>query len=117
MKYSLLDPCILTLDMRNECADFFSEIGCPLDVREKEHCDNSKKWFHGAVWHYHFVMGANKKSYGLHRNTFQLALIVYGVDRSAAAAPTAAPAAAAVGSKRKAVRSSTTSLTTTTTMT
>ena len=79
MKYSLFDPKILTPDMREAIGDFLSEIGCSLDIRDKENRDNNKKWFHGSVWHYDFVLGANKKSFGLHVNIFQLCLIVYGV--------------------------------------
>ena len=94
MKHSILDPRLLTLDMRGQIADFLHKIGCPLDAREKKNRENSKKWFHGSVWHYDFVKGANKKSNGLHVNIFQLCLIVYGVE-SAAAAGAATPAAAA----------------------
>ena len=94
MKYSILDPRLLALDMRAQIADFLHDIGCPLDVREKANRETAKKWFHGSVWHYDFVKGANKKSYGLHVNIFQLCLIVYGVE-SPAAAGAATPAAAA----------------------
>ena len=41
-----------------------------------------KLTFHPTRWHYDFVRGANKKSYGLHVNIFQLCLIVYGVSSS-----------------------------------
>jgi len=89
MKYSVLDPAILTPDMREGIADFFSEIGCSLDIREKGERDRSRKWFHGSVWHYDFVLGANRKSLGLYGNIFQMCLIVYG---SAPAAATTTPA-------------------------
>jgi len=79
MKYSILDPALLTPDMREACAEFFSEIGCPLDCRDKNDREKAKKWFHGSVWHYDFMLGANHKSYGLYANIFQLCLIVYGV--------------------------------------
>ena len=106
LKYSCMDPAVLTPDMREALGDFFSEIGCPLDIREKADRDASKKWFHGSVWHYDFVLGANRKSYGLYGNIFQLCLLVYGVSSpvaSAAAAGTAqASTAAQSGSKKRA---------------
>ena len=83
MKYTLMDPKVLTLDHREALASFFEMIGCPLDVRDKEHRDKSKKWFHGAVWHYDFVRGANHKSFGLYSNIFQMCMIVYCIDSSA----------------------------------
>ena len=86
MKYTILDPSILDDDHRTEIGEFLSEIGCPLDVRNKENRDPNRKWFHGSVWHYDFVRGANKRSYGLHVNVFQLCLIVYGVSSASAAA-------------------------------
>ena len=92
MKYSVLDPALLTPDMREEIADFFSEIGCVLDCRAKTDRDSSKKWFHGSVWHYDFMLGANRKSYGLYANIFQLCLIVYGVKQ---ASPSAASSSSA----------------------
>lgn len=87
LKYSCMDPAILTPDMREALGDFYSTIGCPLDVREKEQRDASKKWFHGSVWHYDFVLGANRKSFG-----FQLCLIVYGVASPVATTSSPAPA-------------------------
>jgi|EP00966_Prymnesium_polylepis_P213489 hypothetical protein len=93
MKYTILDPVILDADTRLQLGDFFSEIGCPLDVRDKENRDKNRKWFHGSVWHYDFVRGDNKKSYGLHVNIFQLCLIVYGVAGGGATAAQSTPAA------------------------
>ena len=102
MKYTILDPPILTDDLRLVIGDFLSEIGCPLDVRDKENRDPNKKWFHGSVWHYDFVRGANKKSYGLHVNIFQLCLLVYGVNsETSAAAKTPSSGSPPAGAKRK----------------
>ena len=102
MKYTILDPVVLDPDMRMQLGDFFSEIGCPIDVQDKEKRDNNRKWFHGSVWHYDFVRGANKKSYSLHVNVFQLCLIVYGVHDSTATTSSQTPAAApSAGTKRK----------------
>jgi len=98
MKYSILDPALLTSDMREACAEFFSEIGCSLDCREKTERDTSKKWFHGSVWHYDFMLGANHKSYGLYANIFQLCLIVYGIKATDATSASAATKATATSS-------------------
>ena len=38
-----------------------------------------RRWFHGSVWRYDFVMGANRKSLGLDVNILILCLIVFGV--------------------------------------
>jgi len=96
LKYSCMDPAVLTPDMREAIGDFFSLIGCPLDVREKADRDASKKWFHGSVWHYDFVLGANRKSFGLYGNIFQLCLLlVYGVSSPVASAAAAGTAGAA----------------------
>ena len=51
MKYTILDAAVLTDDMRMLISEFFSEIGCPLDTRNKEKRDPNRKWFHGSVWH------------------------------------------------------------------
>ena len=64
-------------------------------MQDKEKRDPNRKWFHGSVWHYDFVRGANKKSYGLHVNIFQLCLIIYGTD-----SPLFAPAADEAGASR-----------------
>ena len=103
MKYTILDPVILDADMRLQIGDFLSEVGCSLDVQEKEKRDPNRKWFHGSVWHYDFVCGANKKSYGLHVNIFQLCLIVYGVKTTAPPSVSPSPASPppSSGAKRK----------------
>ena len=95
LKYSCMDPAVLTPDMREALGDFFSLIGCPLDVREKADRDASKKWFHGSVWHYDFVLGANRKSFGLYGNIFQLCLLVYGVSSPVASVAAAGTSRAA----------------------
>ena len=68
-------------DTRAELSAFYSFIGCPLDMRsakEKSGGGGGKTWWHGAVWHYDFVLGANGKSFGLDLNILILCLIVYG---------------------------------------
>ena len=81
---------LVRVDQRTLLGEFFSEIGCPIDVKDKAGGrDPNKKWFHGSVWHYDFVKGANRKSYGLHANVFQLCLIVYGIDTTTPATPAA----------------------------
>jgi hypothetical protein len=45
--------------------------------------DRNKKWFHGAVWHYDFVLGVSKESLGLDGNTLLLLLVTFGADPSA----------------------------------
>ena len=51
--------------------------------------------FHGAVWHYDFVMGANRKSYGLDINILICCIIVFGDNDSTNEAGKKAPPAAA----------------------
>ena len=51
-------------------------IGCPLDLRADG--DRNKKWFHGAVWHYDFVLGCSDKSLGLDGNMLLLLLLTFG---------------------------------------
>ena len=81
VKYTYLDNVILAdrPDAREAIYNFYLHIGCHLDVREADPNKRSKSWFHGSVWHYDFVMGANRKSYGLKMNVFICNLIVYGL--------------------------------------
>ena len=65
-------------DLRVRIAAFYAVIGCSLDLQEKGDRDPKRKWFHGAVWHYDFVLGQNKLSLGLDLNVLVLALICYG---------------------------------------
>ena len=81
VKYTYLDPLILAdrPDAREAIYNFYLQIGCNLDVRESDPNKRGKSWFHGSVWHYDYVMGANRKSFGLKVNTFICNLIVYGL--------------------------------------
>ena len=80
MKFSYHDPVLLDSDpdLRVRIAAFYAVIGCSLDLQEKGDRDPKRKWFHGAVWHYDFVLGQNKLSLGLDLNVLVLALICYG---------------------------------------
>lgn len=81
VKYTYMDPLIPAdrPDARESIFNFYLSIQCYLDVREADPGKQHKSWFHGSVWHYDYVMGANRKSYGLKLNAFICNLIVYGI--------------------------------------
>ena len=91
-KFSWMDPVVLNdrPELRDQLSAVLIAIDCALDMREKEVRDNNRKWFHGAVWHYDFVMGANKKSFGLDGNMLLLCLVCFGTVGTQAAAEAAA---------------------------
>ena len=92
MKFSFHDPVLLDSDpdLRPQIAAFYAHIGCSLDLREKGERDANRKWFHGSVWHYDFVLGQNKLSLGLDMNILILALICVGSSTPTAAADSTA---------------------------
>ena len=79
-KFSWMDPVVLAdrPELRDQISAVLIFIDCGLDLREKGVRDNNRKWFHGAVWHYDFVQGANKKSFGLDGNMLLLCLVCFG---------------------------------------
>ena len=81
-KFSWMDPVVLAdrPELRDQISAVLLFIDCALDIRVKEVRDNTRKWFHGAVWHYDFVMGANKRSFGLDGNMLLLCLVCFGVE-------------------------------------
>ena len=86
MKFSFHDPVLLDSnpDLREQVAAFYTYIGCSLDLRPKGERERARKWFHDSVWHYDFVLGQNKLSFGLDMNILILALICYGTAELAA---------------------------------
>ena len=77
--FSFHDPTIMaaTPDLKGLLTTFYTAIGCPLDMIQD--VGGRRRWFHGSVWRYDFVMGANRKSFGLDVNILILCLIVFGV--------------------------------------
>jgi hypothetical protein len=82
-KYSWMDPVLHkeSSELREIQSAVLLSIGCPLDLREDG--DRNKKWFHGAVWHYDFVLGVSKESLGLDGNTLLLLLVTFGAEPTA----------------------------------
>ena len=82
MKFSFHDPVLLDSDpdLREQIATFYAHIGCSLDLRPIAERDRARKWFHGSVWHYDFVLAQNRLSFGLDMNVLVLALICFGTN-------------------------------------
>ena len=76
--FSFHDPVLLagSPDLKGALSDFYTAIGCPLDLTRD--VGGGRRWFHGAVWRYDFVIGANRKSFGLDVNVLIMCLICFG---------------------------------------
>ena len=77
LKYSIHDSVLFAEnpELPHMLTQYYSFIGCPFDLL------GEKAWFHGSVWHYDFVMGANGKSPGLDMNMLITCLICFGIKR------------------------------------
>ena len=74
LKYSCHDAVIFAEnpEVPHKLTQYYTFIDCPFDLL------GDKSWFHGSVWHYDFVMGANSKSPGLDMNMLMVCLICFG---------------------------------------
>ena len=68
-------------DLPHALTAYYSYIGCDFDLL------GEKSWWHGAVWHYDFVMGSSKESPGLDMNILMICLVAFGVEPEATQAP------------------------------
>ena len=61
---SFHDPVVFASnpELKHSLTAYYTFIGCPYDL------NGDKDWWHGSVFHYDFVMGANRKSPGLDMN-------------------------------------------------
>ena len=75
LKFSIHDPVLFAEnpELPHMLTRYYTFIGCPFDLL------GDKSWFHGSVWHYDFVMGANNKSPGFDMNILICCLICFGV--------------------------------------
>ena len=85
--FTWLDPIVMATrpDARESVSAYYRWIGCHRDLSPTA----TSSWFHGAVWHYDFVLGMGQ-SLGLKANVFMLNIIAYGItaEEQAAAAKT-----------------------------
>ena len=94
LKFSIHDPVLFAEnpELPHSLTQYYTFIGCPFDLL------GEKSWFHGSVWHYDFVQGANGKSPGLDMNMLMCCLICFGI-RSVAADAEAGGAGASAGNR------------------
>ena len=73
-KFSFHDPALFAErpDLPHALTAYYDFIHCPFNLL------GDKSWWHGAVWRYDFVEGANKKSPGLDVNILVCCLIAFG---------------------------------------
>jgi hypothetical protein len=73
-KFSFHDPALFAErpDLPHALTAYYNFIHCPFNLL------GDKSWWHGAVWRYDFVDGANKKSPGLDINILACCLIAFG---------------------------------------
>ena len=77
-------------ELKHALNAYYMFINCPFDL------NGDKTWWHGAMWCYNFVKGANKESPGLDINILMCCLIVFGTDSKSAAGKDTAKAPAVV---------------------